>query len=89
MFRSFTLVVIALLLSGAPLVHQHPLEGVSTGNSASAPCVVCATSVTKLPQLSPAIDAPRVVVYDLDATVQLVVTSAGSSSTPSRAPPAL
>jgi hypothetical protein len=87
MFRRLTFLVVALLLTAAPLVHQHPLDPTSATSSTTAHCAVCA-SAAKLPQLSPSIHAPRVLVYSLDVAVQLVVSSSAASSTPSRAPPA-
>lgn len=87
MVRRLTFLIVALLLTAAPLLHQHPLDPSSAANSVTAHCAVCATAA-KLPQLSSSIDVPRVVAYSLDATVQLVVPGCAISSTPSRAPPA-
>ena len=88
MSRKLAFIVVALLLTAAPLLHQHPVDGISSGSNTAGPCVVCATSITRLPQLAPSVEAPRVVVYALDAVIELTPADSISSNTPSRAPPA-
>jgi hypothetical protein len=82
-------VLVALLLAAQPLLHNHPLDsgGDAAKTSAASSCAVCATGIGSLPSTSPALSAPRNVLYTL-ATPQLAaVIAVASFSRNSRAPP--
>jgi hypothetical protein len=83
-------VVVALLLAAQPLLHNHPLDGVSDATTRSAPsaCAVCATGIGRLPLTAPVLSAPFSVLYELASAPMAAVVVISGFISGSRAPPA-
>jgi hypothetical protein len=88
--RVFT-VLVALLLAGQPLLHNHPLDsgGDAAKTSSASSCAVCATGVGRLPSTTPSVAAPLAVLYTLATPALAPVVTIASLARSSRAPPVL
>jgi hypothetical protein len=84
------MVLVALLLAGQPLLHNHPLDGGSDATTRSAPsaCAVCATGIGRLPLTAPVLSAPLSVIYELASAPIAAVVIIAPFTSGSRAPPA-
>lgn len=91
MFRRLPVFVLlfAALLAAEPLLHNHPLKQTSEGSSAGATCAVCATGVARLPRITAAVAAPRLVVYTVVAAPETTFTVVFALPLASRAPPSV
>jgi len=76
--------VIAALTAVEPLLHHHPLQQ----DSIPSACAICATGVSRLPAMMPAVAAPQTLVYTLSSDAIAIPGNAIEVSIPSRAPPA-
>ncbi|HEY6842559.1 MAG TPA: hypothetical protein VI391_00190 [Thermoanaerobaculia bacterium] len=86
MVRRFStlILIVAALTAVEPLLHHHPLQQ----DSIPSACAICATGLSKLPVITPAVAAPQVVVYTLTSAAVAIPGDAAEISIPSRAPPA-
>jgi hypothetical protein len=79
--------LLAALLIVEPLLHNHPLQALST--SSAAACAICASGVGRLPTVAPSVGAFRIVIYTVVAVAVTTVSTAVALPLASRAPPAL
>jgi len=82
-------VLVALLLTAQPLLHNHPLDsgGDAAKTSSATSCAVCATGAGQLPSATPSVAAPLAVLYTLTTPPIEAIVAVASFARSSRAPP--
>ena len=83
------IVLVALLLAGQPLLHNHRLDSGGDASTATAPsaCAICVTGTGRLPAATPALSAPVLILYTLVAAPVAAIVSITPLTRDSRGPP--
>ena len=81
-------VVLALLVSGEPVYHTHPLTSGAYDGGASSTICACAAGAQQITTHAPAVVAPEAVVSEQATVVATSASHGVALHLPSRAPPA-